>query len=370
MKILLIISSLSSGGAERVMSIMANYWTKNGIIIELLTLDSTDSDFYELDPSVLRLGLAVSKESSNPWQAINNNINRLKKLRAAIKSSTPDVVISFMDKMNVLTLLATRGLGLKIIIMEHTNPESHHISFAWRALRRLSYRYADLLGVLTERARPWAQTLIRKGAVFVMPNPIRDYRGDAQMEKSLRDFVGAPAQARVIVSMGRLSFEKGFDMLIKAFAKAHESMPELWLVIFGEGRDRDTLQRLVGELALSGRVCFPGRVSFPIPLLKQSDLFVMSSRYEGFPMALCEAMACGLPVISFDCPTGPGEIIRNGVDGILVPPEDINALSKAIVRLIGDEVERKAMASRAPEILERFSEERVMAEWDKLLTIH
>ncbi|MDR4499805.1 MAG: glycosyltransferase family 4 protein [Candidatus Scalindua sp.] len=366
MNITFVISSLSSGGAERVMSTMANYRAQNNWQITLITLDSTASDFYTLHPDVKRIALGLMDDSNNPWMAIRNNLTRLIKLRRAIKSSKPDIVISFVDRMNIMTLLATRGLGLKVIVSEHTDPSCHNCGSVWSWLRNITYPWAQAVTVLSPSVRQWMEERIGNGKVQVIHNPILKNNKEID-EKSWPNILGEHKRLRTIISMGRLSAEKGFDLLITAFAKVVHSNPEWLLVIFGVGKDRDALIQLSIKLGVEERVLLPGRVNNPMQLLPKAELFVMSSRYEGFGMALCEAMACGLPVISFDCPSGPREIIRDGIDGLLVPPEDVNALAAAMSQLMTDESLRKRLASRAPEVLERFGMEKVMGMWENLV---
>lgn len=175
-----------------------------------------------------------------------------------------------------------------------------------------------------------------------------------------------PAGRRV-VAVGRLVAQKGFDLLLQAFARLQGRYPDWSLVIVGEGPLRAELEGLVERLGLSGRVFLPGLVQAVPALLKRCDLFVLASRYEGFPNALGEAMAAGLPVIAADCPTGPRELVRHGVDGLLVPPEDPATLAEAMDRLMGDGEERRRLAGRAVEVTARFSEEKVLALWDQVL---
>jgi glycosyltransferase involved in cell wall biosynthesis len=161
--------------------------------------------------------------------------------------------------------------------------------------------------------------------------------------------------------------EKGFDLLLRAFTQCAEAHQDWTLDIFGEGSERARLLALANELRVADRVRLPGAVKDPEKMLRQADFFVLSSRYEGFPMALLEAMACGLPVVSFDCHSGPREMIQNGVNGLLVPPNDVNALAKAMAHLMGNADERKRLGERATAVSEKFSLAKVTQMWRSLL---
>ncbi|MDH5570286.1 MAG: glycosyltransferase family 4 protein [Gammaproteobacteria bacterium] len=357
MKITLVIFGMSSGGAERVMAIMANYWAKRDKDITLITLRSVDSDFYVLDSRINRI--ALNLYSNDPVFSFRNFFSRLRLLRKAIKDSHPDVVISFMARMNATVLLSTIGVSVPVIVSEHNDHRQSQLGFMWTLLRRWSYSWADAVVVLTDELCDVASKFVSKNRLHVIPNPAVPVPENENLEPPF------DLPSPFIVSMGRLNPQKGFDLLLEAFSRIDS---EEWsLVILGEGEERETLESLVVQYGLSSRVFLPGRVNIPSTILRQADLFVLSSRYEGFPMAILEALSCGLPVLSFDCPTGPNVIIRDGIDGVLVPAEDVEALAKGIKRLIGDEQERFRLAKKANEVVGRFSTEKVMAKWECLL---
>ncbi|MBN2374466.1 glycosyltransferase family 4 protein [bacterium] len=384
-----VISSISSGGAERVLSLIANYWAEMGRKITILTFDDgREPPFFSLHPSIGHRFLGLASASSNPVQGIIRNIKRIFVLRHAIKEISPQLVISFIDQTNILTLIATTGLRLPVIVSERTDPYFHSIGRAWSILRILVYTRARCLVVQSGRALEYFPAFIRR-KTMVIPNPViccpeksetpTNLRFTKRDENTQRGFSSEKTseenqkedesrKGKVIVGIGRLSHEKGFDMLLRAFRRISEFYPDWSLRIFGEGPMRISLGSLRDRLGLSGRVSFPGRTIAPDKELKKADIFVMPSRYEGFPNALCEAMACGLAVVSFDCPGGPKEIIRNGVDGILVLQGDITALAAAIESLINNEKERKRLGQNARrEIIGRFGIEKVMPQWEDLL---
>jgi GalNAc-alpha-(1->4)-GalNAc-alpha-(1->3)-diNAcBac-PP-undecaprenol alpha-1,4-N-acetyl-D-galactosaminyltransferase len=360
-RITLVISSLGSGGAERVMSVMANYWAKHDREVTLITLTSVQEDFYTLHPRVRRIGLGLNVNSSHVIAAIKNNLQRVKRLRHEIKTSKPDVVLSFVDTTNVLAVAATVGLGIPIIVSEHIDPRQHTIRSEWAWLRYLLYPQATAVVVLTNNVRCWAERIVKSNKIHVIPNPVTI---PAEGHNGRSDF---RSLRRTVVAMGRLTPQKGFDLLLAAFSVCARKYPDWSLIILGEGEERSRLEAMVLELGIANQVSLPGRIKDPTAVFWKADIFVLSSRYEGFPMALVEAMACKLAVISTDCPSGPRVIIRDGVDGVLIPPNDVDALAAAMSRLINDETERKRLALRAVEVTERFGLEKVISMWDTVI---
>lgn len=340
------------------MSLLATSWTEQGNEVTLFTLDHGEASAYPIHPGVKRRSLGLEAQSHHFLQGLFRNFKRITVLRRVIRESHPDVVISFIDTINVLTLLATRGLSIPVIISERTSPRRRSIGPLWRGLRRLSYPFADALVCLTRGSLVGFQAMTRVRGT-VIPNP-------AVAPTDLSRQQPIHLSGNTLVAMGRLVPEKGFDWLLEAFAQIADRHPEWSLTIIGEGPLRSQLEEQNKTLKLSGRVHFAGELTDPFPTLCAADLFVLSSRFEGFPMALAEAMACGLPVVSFDCPEGPREVIRDGTDGILVPLGDVVALAAALDRLMGDPQERARLATHAPEVVQRFSRERVLSLWQQL----
>ena len=311
MRVTLVIFSLGGGGAERVMTIMANYWASKGWPVTLRTFDDGSVPAYDLNPTVLLRPLCIAGESGNPLQAVAKNLKRLVVLRRAIRDSGPQVVISFLDTINVRTLLAGTGLRIPIIVSEHIDPAHHPIGKVWGALRMMCYRRATGVVALTEDALAFFPGAVRRKG-HVIPNPV-----------SLSDYPMSSVSAgrgRVVLAMGRLSYQKGFDQLLRAFAIVAVKHVGWTLVVWGEGPLRAELEQLRDELGLHRRVLFPGWTADSVGEMRRAGLFVLSSRHEGFGMVLAEAMACGLAVISFDGPSGPSEIVRARVGWPSRPP--------------------------------------------------
>lgn len=362
MRITLVISTLGSGGSERAMSVMANYWAETNHEVTLITLGSVEHDFYALHSKVRRIGFGLVKDSTNLLEVVRNNVLRALSLRREIRKIQSDVVISFGDTTNVKTLLSTVGMGLPVVVCEQIDPRQYPIGWGWGMLRRAVYpRAVTVVVVSSAMATCWAERIVRKDRIRVIPNPVY-----VKPDNSVNPFDDHP-HGCTIVAMGRLVKQKGFDYLLEAFRLCADRHPKWSLKILGEGDQRQSLEAKSADLMLSDRVKFLGIVKEPSRVLRQADLFVMSSRFEGFPLALIEAMACGLPAISTDCPTGPSEIIRDNIDGILVIPGDVAALANAMDRLMSNPLERQRLATRAVEVVERFGIHRIMALWDELL---
>jgi len=362
-RLALVIHGLSGGGAERVMTDMANHWARGGVHVALITLAAADTDVYRTEASVQRIGLDVMRESQSLMAAAKNNLRRAGALRRALRQARPDFVISFTDQINVLTLVATIGMRLRVIICDRADPRHHPLGRAWSMLRRRFYFRCFSAVVQTEAVRDLVKPLVGRRPVYVVPNAVgRDVRHvDSPAGQLVSDVTEHP---RRLVAMGRLAPEKGYDILIEAFATLADRHPNWMLDIFGEGPLQDALQQQITRNNLEERVRLPGWTDDRLAEFSRADLFVMSSHYEGFPNALLDAMACGLPAVSFDCPSGPAEIIRHNVDGLLVEPENVDALSAALNQLMADESRRSDYAARATDVFDRFSVKRFYARWE------
>ena len=337
---------------------MANHWADRGWKVTLLTYDDgEETPAYDLSAAVDHRYLGIENESSGIIDAVRNNLKRLPVLRREIRESAPDAVVSFLDRVNVKTILATVGLGIPVIVSERIDPSRHRIGAVWRALRRWSYRYAVRVVTLTPEALRYFPAAVRRRGT-VIPNPV-SLAPDSRLAR-------AADRKKVVAAIGRLAHQKGFDRLIAAFAKVAANHPGWSLTIWGEGEDRPALETQRDRLGLNGRISFLGWTPDPFAELQAVGLFVMSSRYEGFPNALCEAMACGAPVVSFDCP-GPRHIVRDGLDGVLVPEGDVEKLAAAMDQLMADPTERDRLAANGIRVTERFGKDKVMAMWDRLI---
>jgi glycosyltransferase involved in cell wall biosynthesis len=359
-KILLVISSLGGGGAERVMSALANAWADAGVQVGLLTLATAREDAYPLSPKVKRIVLNAMWESRSLWESMASTLRRCLMIRRAMREFGPDAVLSFMDKTNVITIMAIIGSGIPIVVSEHINPCRRDMGRVFNRLRRWVYPLARRVVVLTKDvADGWGRRLFSPGKVTVIPNFVRD-----GMPEALPDEARDPG---LILAVGRLVPSKGFDALLAAFARSGLAGRGARLVILGEGPQREPLMRQAQMLGIAASVSLPGWAQDVESWMARCAVFVMLSRYEGFPMALLEAMAMGCAAVAADCDSGPREMIRHGHNGLLVPVDDETAAAQALTRLFEDAGLRASLGRAAVEVRERYSREAVMRQWEEVL---
>lgn len=367
MKICLFIYSLGVGGAERVSTHLANSWALLGHEVTIITLAPISSDAYVLHPAVHRVALGLAEDSSHILSAFLANFRRITVLRRALKRLAPDVLLGMMTTSAVLAVIAASGLRCRVIISERSYPPLLPVGRLWSVLRMLVYRRASAAVALTSEGRDWLQRHAGCRRIIVIPNPVVWPLPASALP------VQAPTQLltsgrRLLLAVGRMDAGKGFDILIKAFSRVADAMPGWDLVILGDGPQREVLERERTQQGLDGRVFMPGRAGNMQEWYSRADLFVLSSRYEGFPNTLVEAMASGCAAVSFDCDTGPRDIIQHGSDGLLVHPVgDALALADALALLMADEKRRQAMSELARRKREEFSLHRILALWEDVL---
>ena len=365
MRLLIFISSLRGGGAERVTVNLANHWATKGWDITVVTLSQRSSDFYELHPAVKRIELELAGKSTNVLAAVWQNIHRLIVLRRVLRENQADIALGMMNIPSVLLAMAAWRLPtLYTVGAEHIYPPQLPLGYLRDTLRCHTYGFLNAVTALTSEGKDWIETNTNAQRVMVIPNAVT-WPLSGQ-EPRLNPSALHQSERRLLLAVGRLDEQKGFDWLIEAFSNLEDRHPDWDLVILGEGPSREKLEEQLRESGIEKRICLPGRAGNVAEWYESADLFVMSSRFEGFPMTLAEAMAYGLAAVSFDCDTGPRDIIRHELDGLLVPPGNVPELTAALDRLMSDDLTRQRFAERAVEVRERFSMERIAGMWEKL----
>ena len=350
-----------------MVSTLANAWNREGVDVTLITLASRSADMHLLEPTIERIDLNLASPSPNTFAALTQTVVRIYRLRAALLSCAPDIVISFMTTTNMLTILSCRGLPSPVLVAERVFLSKSPPRGMWRLLYRPLYRLAAAVISQTKRGAADLEARLKR-PVAVIHNPLipaadllrKPLKSDAvlQLRKEGK---------RWILAAGRLTAQKGFDLLIAAFSRVAATHPEWMLIILGEGPERSSLAAQIAQQELTDRILLPGFSGEPQALMRQADLFVLSSRYEGMPNALLEAMSIGCPCISFDCETGPAELIEHGVNSWLVPPEDVSGLATALDHLMRDADLRIRLGAKARDIEKLYSVDSILGQWNALI---
>lgn len=346
-RIAFVIGGMTRGGAERVISILANEYAKNGWQADIVML-LTDKVDYDIDKRISIIDL-VGKSRKN----IISIIGWLKSFRHYVKKAEPDVIVSFVARINIITLLSTLGLRSRIVVSERNDPTLDGRSKLVDWCTKILYKRADRVVFQTNRARDYFASSIKKNSVII-PNPIcveQEVSGNSKHK---------------IVSVGRLAPQKNQKMLIDAFYAVRKLHPEYSLWIYGEGELRNELEDHIRKLGLKDSVFLPGNMKHIHVNIADADMFVLSSNYEGLSNALLEAMMMGLPCISTNC-AGSDEYIKDGLSGLLVPVGDTTEMATAILKLIEDRDLRERIIDNSAQSVDNCRVEKVMQSWQNTI---
>lgn len=342
-KIMFVANRLGGGGAERVLTLLANEFHRNGYEVTVVSFHHYDNP-YRVDPLVIEL----MEESK---------IQQILKLRKTIKRVKPDAIIAFEYHVSMKTVIASTGFNCKVIVSERNDPGGLHSRRALKWLRDYLYGCADVLVCQTNDAKVFFSERIQKKTVIIL-NPVKE---NLPRWNTLN-------HNKTIINFCRLDKQKNIPLLLEAFRKVHEIHPDYFLAIYGSGSEEQRIQDLILAMDLEKSVYLEPFADNIHEIACQCAMYVSSSDYEGLSNSMLEAMAMGMPVICTDCPIGGARmVIKNGVNGILTPVGDPTELSRAINDVIEYQMQAEAMGKEAGHIREALSLPSVYSRWKELV---
>ncbi len=348
----LILSMEGKGGTERITSLVSSGLHKQGYEVSVISCRNGDGiSTYSVDDGVALLSLHGEKHS-NP---VLRKAACQRELMSIVKSRKIDVLVAVEVALYNYLLPIQLFMKTTCIAWEHSNcfwePDAG-VKYG----RRLAAKHADCVVVIGKNdLKNYRDKYSKIKQITCIYNPL-----------SLDRKKTSPLSEKRVLALGRLEYEKGFDMLIRAWAEVEPQAPDWTLNIYGEGSLRGELEQEIRDLSLK-HVFLPGHTTDVEGVMCDSSLFVLSSRRDGFVTVLLEAQANGPPCVTFNCKGGPAEIIDDGVNGILVPPEDVGGLARGLLRLINDPERLQGYATQSQKDLDRFSPDIVIGQWDELI---
>lgn len=353
MKILILGGNFNNtGGTERVASLVANGLSEAGYEIVLASMSCGDKPFFSLNKEI-----KVTSLFGSPGRALYRTPKTIYRLRKLLKKEKIDVLI-VVETMSVLfTLPAVIGLPVKHICWEHFNFKSDLGKKGRRLARQLAARYCDAVVTLTERDKQyWLEGTRHKNQITAIPNP-----SPFPVQDNIYNL-----DSKVVLAVGRLANQKGFDYLLQAWGQVTQVAPDWQLKIVGEGEERESLSQFIADNNLTDTVELVGNTDNVQKYYEQAAIFCLSSRFEGFPMVLLETLSFGVPVVSFDCDTGPAEVLE-GTGSVLVPGNDTSQLASSLVALMNDDEKRKVISINSKEKAQVYQPEKIIKQWVNLL---
>jgi len=354
-KIIFVINTLKEGGAAKILAFVANLCTNLFETVYIITVFSGETHV-SLDDRInlIDLGMKVNK---GILTKISWRFKLAKILRREILRINPDVVCAFISDVIVNTKFALLGTNIPLVAAERGDP--YTLNWMWKGLTKLVYSTCDYLVFQTEMARDFFKDKVMDKSIIIA-NPYI-YEGSQTVFRGKRK--------KIVVSAGRFVEQKGYDVLIRAFKKVHDCFPDYNLIIYGDGKLRGEYERLIKELNLDNYVSLPGYMAHVQNLIRECSVFVLSSRFEGIPNALIEAMTVGVPTVSTNCtPGGPAFLTDNGRRGILVPVDDVDAIANGIIRIISNEQYANELSELGLELIKELDPDHISKQWMKVFS--
>lgn len=353
-----IIGKLSLGGAQRVISTLSNILIKKYNITIITTVKS--KPFYSLDKRINLVACYDEDEvllnSTNLLHSIKLNYNTSKRVTHIVKVEKIDVIIGFITKTNIYAVIAAKLNSIPSIISERTNPDNAKIPVFWKVLRKIVYPFTNYLVVQTLNVREFYIKWINPNKIILLPNPISTNLAIKKKECNRKN---------IVLTAGRLHWVKNQKMIIEAFTNINTNNWQL--LILGEGEEREELEKLIKKKNVNN-IQLLGSKSNIEDYYNEAKIFTFTSFYEGFPNALIEAMHFGLAPISTNCPSGPSELIENGVNGFLIEIGDVKALERQLEVIMNNHELRKKISENAMLSTKKYQAAEVTKQWDNLIS--
>lgn len=349
MKILFVCHGIGNGGAERVVTVLANEFSNGGYDVGIVTMKK-EKHTYPISKKIKYVPIeTVSKYK------VKRGFVRISSLRKIIKSFRPDCIISFSAIANIQTIIATRFYRGKLIISERTDPARHPTLKIAIKLRNLLYPLADICVFQTSDAKAYFKKKIQDKGVII-PNPLK-----SDLPESYQG-----TRSKIIVGIGSLGEQKNWMILLRAFELFVKDFDEYKLVIYGEGPDREELEKYVQNSSLlNHKVTFPGFESDIHNKVKDCAMYISCSDYEGISNSMLEALALGIPSICTDCPVGGARMfIKNNHNGILIPVRDINGLYSSMKKVVEQPEFAEMLSANSISIRNKLNIEKIFRMWE------
>ena len=368
----LFIGTLKAGGAERVTVWLANELHRLGHEVVVLTHSSPETDFFTLPEGVRRETVGFNEGRRSFLGKLLINMRRCRQVRRVLRGNRVDTILAMMPHESVMAVVSAFGLRTRVVVSERNAPWHRQQDPIWTALRRVIYRFSDAQVAQTQPIADWLRRETGSCRVAVIPNAVQPTL--PSVPPLVRPDTVLQPRRKLLLAVGTKPYQKGFDLLVAAFAQIAGDRPDWDLAIPGllperteEGISGQDILDTAAACGLTDRVFLPGNLGNMADWYGAADLFVLSSRFEGFPNVLVEAMGAGRACVAFACDTGPDEIIHNGIDGILVRDLTVEALGGALAQVMDDVDLRARLGAAAPDVARRYAPASVLGAWCRVL---